>query len=279
VARWTRANAPRGGFVFTFTALAIALLMVSTYAFALSVSPPITSAVTPDPLAEDQIYRSAIIGAGLAALQGEGLDLEYINSALNLLGSDPCLPYAIPSPSGAGRGRVLPPSAPLNIIVMAGTQPDSSILCVRDLPEGSTIALVDESSKIVGMSSSSPSASIRFSPPLVGSLLVYTPDSVTWSCQGAIFPSYCYHLSDGKIKAVPWSPPAGFQAALVYGIPQLSLIQTLEGGRAVTVGVKDPGSESFSFRLTGVDLDGMVIRAPVAWLHGCFKGGEVYAFR
>ncbi len=276
---WTGVNGPRGGFVFTFTALAIALLMVSTYAFALSISPPFTSAMTPDPLAEDQIYRSAIIGAGLAALRGEGLDMEYMNSTLTSLGSDLCLPYKIPSPLGVGRGRVLPASAPLNILVMAGTQPDSSTLCVRDLPEGSTVVLMDERSKIVGVGSSSPSASIRFSPPLMGSLLVYTPDSVTWSYRGIVSPSCRYHLSDGKIKAVPWSPPAGFQAALVYGVPQLSLIQALEGGRVVAEGVKDPGSESFSFGLVGMNPDGMAVRAPLAWLHGCFKGGEVYALR
>ncbi|MBM5805737.1 MAG: hypothetical protein FJZ49_06735 [Candidatus Verstraetearchaeota archaeon] len=281
------------GFVFILMALILSLIMVSTCFLATSLASPINVVFTTDPGASRQIYRSILIGAGVAASQSNepvGSSESYVTSSMNALALIPHLTFFIPAYNGTGLGEQRPPSSndtSYGVIFRSYEAGNGSVIRVENVPINSTMILTDKKHNILATSvSTSPSVEIDIGYALLPSayLLIYTPDSLVWTYSGTVSPSYCFNVSpsDYAISAVSWAPPAGFSSIIVYGAPQLALVQVTDsGGSPVRSSVKDlhyqyavVGASGLPMPMTGR----VTVRTVTAWYYGEVKGGDVYAF-
>lgn len=280
------------GFVFIFMALILSFIMVSTYFLATSLASPINVIDTTDPDANRQIYRSILIGAGVASSQSDdpvGSSERYVNSSVGTLALIPHLTFSIPHYNGTGLGEQKPPSSnntSYNAVFKSSEGIGGSAIRVEDVPFNSSVLLTDKSLNILAASvSTSPTVEIDIGHATLQSayLLIYTPDSLIWTYSGAVSLSYYYNVSsDYAISAFSWAPPAGFPSIIVYGVPQLALVQvTGVDGTPVRSSVKDLHSRFAVVGASGLPLPmtgRVTVRTAVAWYCGDVNGGDVYTF-
>ena len=281
------------GFVFIFMALILSLIMVSTYFLATSLAFPINVVHTTEPDASRQIYRSILIGAGVAASQSDdpvGSSENYVRSSMTALSLVPHLTFNVPTYNGTGLGEKKPPSsndASYGVIFRSYEGSNGSVIRVENVPLNSIVILTDKKHNILATSvSTSQSIEIDIGYALLPSayLLIYTPDSLVWTYSGAVSLSYYYNVSrsDYTLSAVSWAPPAGFSSIIVYGAPQLALVQVTDGGGSlVKSSVKDLHSQYGVVDASGLPMPmtgKVVVITAVAWCCGDVKGGDVYTF-
>ena len=171
------------------------------------------------------------------------------------------------------------PSGYYNVIMQSFEGTGSGDVTINNLPTGSTVVITDNNFKILAIGSSStltiPSAVTQ------GYLLVYTPDSLTWTFSGTNSYSQYYTLSltDYTISTTSWTPPTGFNSLLVYGLPQLSLVQVKDSTSTIANGVKDLYSTYAVVSVSGLPVSGkLLVKTPMAWYNGDINGGDVYEY-
>jgi len=281
------------GFVFILMALILSLIMVSTYFLATSLAVPINVIRTTDPDASRQIYRSILIGAGVAASQSDdpiGSSESYVTSSVNALAIIPHLTFSIPSSNGTGSGEKKPESSnstSYGAIFKSSDGSGGSILKVENVPPNSTMVLTDKKHNILASSvttSTIVEVNIGYATLPSAYLLLYTPDSLVWTYSGMVSLSYYYNVSssDYTISAINWVPPAGSSFILVYGAPQLALVQVTDyGGSPLRSSVKDLRSQYAIVVASGLTLPmtgKVTVRTAAAWYCGDVNGGDVYTF-
>jgi len=270
------------GFTFTLAALFIALVLISSY-FTLQTVPVSTAVRTyTDPSVQSQAMSSLLFGAAEAAsLSGnDSAAAAYVNAAASF----PSIAEAIGlPPSGTGTGYSPPSSSvPGSFVKAANGTGAGNTITVTGLPAGSTAAVTDQNFALLAVGTSNGSSLVLNTPASVpqGWIMVYTQDSPLWNYSGTVSPSYNYTLNqDFTVTAAPWSPPAGFSQVLLYGAPQLSLIQVYSGTTLKASAVKDLSSPYATLTPAGTPFTGqVVVMGAVAWLNTDIKSGDVYAY-
>jgi len=279
-----RSRASSRGFTFTLASLFIALVLIMSCSALQAVPASTTVRTYSDPSVRSQAMSSLLFGAAeAAALSGSASSAAaYINAVL----SYQSIASAVGTPPGGTGSGYSPQSSFLPgsfVKVTNGTGGGGGFITVTGLPAGSTVAVTNQNFALFTVGTSNGSSLVLNTPASVpqGWVIVYTQNSPLWSYSGTVSPSYKYTLSstDFTVTASSWSPPTGFQQVLVYGAPQLSLIQIYQGTTLKASAVKDLSSQYVALLPAGTPFTGQInATGAAAWINTDIKSGDVYAY-
>jgi hypothetical protein len=277
-----RPRASSRGFTFTLAALFIALVLIMSCSALQAVPASTTARSYTDPSVRSQAMSSLLFGAAeAAALSGSASSAAaYISAVL----SYQSIASAVGTPPGGTGSGYSPPatSLPGSFVKVTNGTGSGSTITVTGVPSGGVVVVADSKFAIIATGTSSGSSLVLNTPASVpqGWVIVYTQDSPLWSYSGTVSPSYKYTFNqDFTVTASSWSPPTGFQQVLVYGAPQLSLIQIYQGTTLKASAVKDLSSQYTVLTPAGTPFTGQInTTGAAAWINTDIKSGDVYAY-
>lgn len=273
----------RSGFAFVMTAFTLSLIILSHCFAMIYLLPPVYIKPSSEAWLEEEAYRSVIIGAGVAASKSqdpEGAAEAYINSSLKALSQISALGINTPQFNGTGIGKreAFDEEGPVyNVIYKYSNGNGEKLIKVLNLPPGGEVLLADRDLNIILRTNSNLLDFNR--EPGEYYLLLYTKDSQRWGYSGTISTTYKYILKGSSIVTSTWNPPVGFPYILIYGVPQLGLVEVYDTSNApIAESLKDLWS-NMTVAVVPLSFPGRIsVTLPNAWYYGWIDGGEVFVY-
>ncbi|MGQ9758965.1 MAG: hypothetical protein ACUVQ5_00100 [Candidatus Methanomethylicaceae archaeon] len=272
------------GFAFTMAALTLSLIVISYCFVMIYFLAPIYVETLSEGSLSDGVYRSIIIGAGVAASRSQdpdGAAEGYINSALRGLTQLSYPGLDILQFNGTGSGKRWPSSGNsqiYNIIYKHSPGNGDGFIKVLNLPPGGEVLLVDKDLNLIYRTNSSVLEFTGRSREYY--LIVYTKDAQRWRYSGTISINYKYIIEGSSIVSSAWSPPMGFPYIAIFGVPHLGLIEVYDESNAfIAESLKDFWSNVTFAMVPPTPFRGWIsVTSPNTWYFGELEGGEVFVY-